>query len=254
MNKMNRSRDRYDSRENRYYSPQYGNVPPEQEDDLSVDEIIQKTKSKRNETLEVTRDALKRLQTTEQSGMATMEKLNTQSDILRKAKTSMDVAKAHQEVANEQVSELKKYSKLIPWGNPFKRSNASKKLRDAKTKQQYEESMRESDELRRSQRDSERRTAEVKNSANRDPSAGRGRSGQRKQHSDLLDEDDRHAEDEIDSNLDQISSIAQQLKGMAMNMNDEIKSQSKLVDHLTKNADDVNVSVKLTQNRMKRWN
>lgn len=208
-----------------------------------LQDVLNQTKTIRNESRDLTRDAVSRLLNTEESAINSMSNLGAQSNKLHKSKRDMDLAKAHEKTAEEQMRELKRLGKFFAFKNPF-RKNRDKRLLQKQMEISDAERRREEEETRRSELESKQRLRLNNNSTDESRKLRQQEySGNAKMDSDLYDEEDLAAEAEISANLDEIGDVTSRLKQMALTMNDELGHQNKLISTLDTRAGEAGVRI-----------
>lgn len=225
------------------------------ETDGSIREVMSQAKSIRNESLEVTRESLSRLRQTESTASDTLVKMGQQGESLHQAKRDLDNATMNHKVAETQIGELKRLNKFFAFRNPFRNRNKDAKKVEAKIRSDYSEKINAEIETRKGERATERRIDKSLNPKSpRHAQHGANGAYNSTNRSNMLDDEDNQMENEIDSNLGEMSGILGRLKGMAVAMNDEARSQNRLIDDLGQHTDDMNVQIGMTTEKLKRYN
>ena len=191
-------------------------------------------------------DSLRRLKETEELGVQSMEKLSLQSEMLHRAQTDLYKTKANEASANEQVTELKRLNKLFGFKNPFRSKTKEKRLALEKAEQAERQRIAQQEQTSHGLSESKRRMDRLRLENRGDRKAY----GSTVIDSDLLDEEDRQDEREIDNALSDMSTILGNLKRMGASMGDEAQHQNRLIERISKQSDDVNAGLKRTNVRM----
>ena len=222
-----------------------------------TEQVLHEAKSIRADSAKLTRESLRRLRETEDTAAGTMTQLSSQSEQLARAKRDLDLAKHHQSVAEENVRELKRLDRFFAFKNPFRSKKKDQKAEEARIKAEYDARMANEAETRTAERmtyqrmdKAHRQTEKMRQQQNYDAQR-RGRS--HRAHDHLLDDEDREMENEIDENLGEMSNVLGRLKVMGRTMGEEISYQNGALDHLSKDADEVNVRMGSTQTKLKRF-
>ncbi|KAI3648286.1 hypothetical protein MP228_006140 [Amoeboaphelidium protococcarum] len=233
------------------------------EEEYATRQILDEGKSIRQESVQTTRDALNRLYETQDVASNTMQTLNTQSQLLHKSKRDLDLAKINQDVAEEQVSELKRLNRFFPsLKNPFASKSKQKKVREDKVKREYQAKVGDEIETRKMERATEMRLHKGLKQQQQQQSQSSGSpqkvsdkyKSQRdaKQYSALLDDEDVAQEKEIEENVDKMMDVLGRLKGMGMAMGQETVSQNEVIETIGQRADDLNVRIGVQNSRLKK--
>lgn len=220
------------------------------EEGPSSQALLDESKRVRQETLDVAKESLRRLRQTEETAEGTMSKLETQSEHLHRAKQSLHHAQAHERIAADQVTELGRLNKLFGFKNPFRNRRKEKAMIESRDQDRARQAMRERDETQASLSATKQRMQASKLQSAQQQRTG---FGSIKIESDLLDEEDRKQEQELDETLDDIGSALGNLKMMAMTMNSEVQHQNVIIGDLSSSTDDFNARMKLTQGRMQKF-
>lgn len=158
----------------------------------------------------------------------------------------MDLSKAYSDRASSQASELKQLNRsiFIPVvKNPFTKGSRERKAMD-RVQRDHQEHLAERDDIRKFEYDSSVRVEDAHRKANREKGKegyhkGRTQSD-RSRYQFEADQEDDDIEDEIDSNLDLLGDATARLRAMATGMNDELTSQNRQLNKITKKVDPIN--------------
>ncbi|KAI8608156.1 hypothetical protein BC830DRAFT_33433 [Chytriomyces sp. MP71] len=229
-----------------------------EEDDNYDDEgwLARKTRSTQNESRDTTRRALQKLYAAEEVGQKSLNQLNQQSEQLHRIEHRLETADSHAKISEAKASELKALNRwfFLP---TFGASKKAASLEDKHKREMTEAEVahearkevarngggyysgrnggREDLDSGRSRSNGDLRGAGRNGDRNdRDGSRNGGGVGYGKSYStpDGLERDSM--EEEIDNNLDEISSGLQRLKMMGQTMGQEITHQT---DHIRKISD-----------------
>ncbi|OZJ06872.1 hypothetical protein BZG36_00020 [Bifiguratus adelaidae] len=196
--------------------------------------IKQQISHVKQDTLASTRNAVMKLQESKEAAGSTMDMLGNQAAQLATVDRHMDRAKAGSDVAADQTSELKKLNRSIfipAWSNPFTKGRRERREIEHLNAVAHEREQ-SAMENRKYQHESQKRVEHVQKSA---------QAGYRS-----ADEEDDTMEDEIDRNLDIMSSALRDLKNIAINMNAEVEEQSKMLDRIDRKIDPISEDLPLS--------
>ncbi|KAH9272348.1 hypothetical protein BASA83_005441 [Batrachochytrium salamandrivorans] len=192
------------------------------EEDWDNSEWLQnKTKETQGESLSSTRRALQRLNETHATAQNNMGMMNQQSEQLHKIECRIDVAENQAKVNDAKVDHLKAVNRFFMLPS-FGKGKA--KRREAKLKKQEEEG---------------KPTSKHARPAGHTTASGAAQNGSRYDRiyttPQGVDRDD--VEEELDSNLNDISSGLSRLKMMGQAMNSELDSQTKQLNRIHDRTD-----------------
>ncbi|KAH6572388.1 hypothetical protein BASA60_006649 [Batrachochytrium salamandrivorans] len=195
------------------------------EEDWDNSEWLQnKTKETQGESLSSTRRALQRLNETHATAQNNMGMMNQQSEQLHKIECRIDVAENQAKVNDAKVDHLKAVNRFFMLPS-FGKGKA--KRREAKLKKQEEEGKPTS------------KHAHLQGPAGHTTASGAAQNGSRYDRiyttPQGVDRDD--VEEELDSNLNDISSGLSRLKMMGQAMNSELDSQTKQLNRIHDRTD-----------------
>ncbi|KAJ1823072.1 Protein transport protein S9 plasma membrane t-SNARE [Coemansia sp. RSA 2599] len=252
------------------YSQRQQSVADDDDDD-DVDVIKSKITQVKQETLDSSRRALKRLEQTEDVGINTLTKLGEQSEQLNAINTKMEMTSINAENSVESTSKLRTLSKSIfhvHIDNPLKK----KKRREeelAKLQAEQERRRRAQDAEHERNALSRRRVNQYNGSAAMDFRGPLGtmdansgdvvRSGPRGSHHTnqgnsryVFEDEDPEVEQEIDSNLDEMSNALSRLKGLAVNISEELDAQVKPMKNIKKTMDTTSDNIGISTMHLNR--
>lgn len=168
---------------------------------------------------------------------------------------NLDLAKAHSDRASAKASELKQLNRsiFIPViKNPFNKASRERKELES-VRQDHAAHMQERNAIRQYEYESKERIDRAQRAAGRQSanSGFRGRSqSDRQRYQFEADEEDDAVEDEIDSNIDFLSDSIARLKNNALTMGEEVESQNKQLDKVTRKVDPLSDRLAMTTHRL----
>ncbi|THD25288.1 Synaptosomal-associated protein 25 [Fasciola hepatica] len=191
--------------------------------------------AKTDETLESTRRMVQLADQSQKVGAATMETLHHQGEQLRRVDQNMDVIHEDMRVAEGQLEELEKCCGLcvLPWKKPKRRTNTNAAFRS--TSARYET------------RDPQRAATQqpVSNASANQPSIP----GQNTYITRITND---AREDEMEENLQQVATIVGDLRVMAGDMGQEIRTHNEVLDRIDRKADANQIQITEAQARAER--
>ncbi|KAJ3057255.1 Protein transport protein S9 plasma membrane t-SNARE [Rhizophlyctis rosea] len=202
------------------YAGTWENVDDAPEDYEDSAWLEAKTKKVQNDSLSSTRRALQRLNETETVGQNNLTRLNQQSEQLYNIERRLDSADHHAKVSDAKADHLKNLNRffLLPsWGG-----GKAKKREEAARRHEAEEDSKREKQREADLRASANRRAYQDSIGQRDHTRSNGYGNYTTPEG--LERDD--TEQEIDRNLDQISSGLSRLKMMGHAMNAELEAQT----------------------------
>ncbi|KAI9314993.1 hypothetical protein BX666DRAFT_1861944, partial [Dichotomocladium elegans] len=228
------------------------------DEDEEVGALKSQIRNVKQDTLESTRNALRKLAETEDSAATSMNMLQEQSGQIANVGRNLDLSKAYSDRAATQANELKQLNRsiFIPVvKNPFNRSKREQRELEALQRDQAEH-MEERDRIRQYEYESNARMEEARRNNSRlggqeAPRRGRTESDRNRYQFEADSEDDQ-IEDEIDNNLDLIGGAAARLKNMAITMNQEITSQNGQLDRLNSQVDPLTQRLAQTTHKLNK--
>ncbi|KAI8986997.1 hypothetical protein BDB01DRAFT_719995 [Pilobolus umbonatus] len=215
------------------------------DDETQIETIKGKIRDLKHDTLESTRNALRKINEAESAATNTMSMLGTQSAQIANVERQLDLSKAYSDKAASQASELKQLNKsiFIPVvKNPFTKGKREKKELENLQKS-YREHKDEREDIRQFEYASNMRVEDTMRKANAKSQEGirSGRSQHdRNKYQFEADAEDDAMEDEIDQNLDLLGDVTSKLKAMSVNMSEELNSQNKQLNKINKKVDPIN--------------
>ncbi|BGP36387.1 Protein transport protein S9 plasma membrane t-SNARE [Rhodotorula kratochvilovae] len=231
----------------------------ENEEDEEVEGIKQQMRFVKQESLASTRNAVRIAREAEETARATLDKLGEQSDRIANTERHLDLAKAHNERAVDETKELEALNRSIfrptfTFNKQAKRDreerrlldrhNAEKAEREAVRREQYESRQRIDQTFNKMDRDAEN-TAQGRAKA-------RARGAERSRYQFEATASDDEVEDEIDTNLDELSGVAGRLKMLGVTMGQEVDSQNKKLGKISGKVDVLDNNVVKSTQRLAR--
>ncbi|KAI9090876.1 hypothetical protein DFS34DRAFT_636773 [Phlyctochytrium arcticum] len=203
------------------------NVDEEPEDYDSSGWLERKTKKVQNDSLHGTRRALARLNEADNLASSNLTRLHSQSEQLYKVDSRLEAAEDKAQVGDAKADHLKslnRYFFLPSFGGKKAGKKEEKVVKGVETRAARDES-----HLDNHRREREQRFQDIQN---RDYS-----SSTRGMYStpDGIERD--NTEEEIDGNLDQISSGLARLKMMSQAMNSELGTQTQMIGRISDRSD-----------------
>lgn len=245
------------------YSQQFeqGQEPldPEEEEIQAIKFQIRNTKQ---ESLSSTRNALRLARETEETASNTMVKLGEQSDKIGDTERHLDVSKAHASRAEDNAREISQLNKSI-FRPKWKRDRRAKReAQEAKAVQRHIDERMEREMTREEVLTSQRRVEESvqgtgtfnrlksklsgQNDVPLDPKA------QRDRYQFEATESDDELEDELDANLDDISSLSARMNVLSRAMGQEVDTQNKRLGRVSDKTTDLDTRIYAGTQRLAR--
>ncbi|KND02707.1 uncharacterized protein SPPG_01790 [Spizellomyces punctatus DAOM BR117] len=218
-------------------------VEEEPEDYDNSDWLERKTKKVQNDSLLSTRRALERLNETDSLAQQNMEKLAQQSEQLSKMDGRLESAHSHVKVSDAKADHLKSLNRFFMLPS-FGSKKAKKK--EAAAKREAEERAAREDERRLEEKERATRVERMQQVQGAQYTSV----GRMYTTPDGIERDD--TEEEIDRNLDQISSGLSKLKMMGQIMNSELDAQNVQVNRLADRSESTNERLKVTTHKVQR--
>lgn len=211
------------------------------------------TKEIKRGNVDLSRQALSRLQQAEDIAASNLEKLSMQGEALSNIEHRLDVADAYAEENDAKTSELKRLNRwfFIPaWGGGSKTSKAIKMSKGSRADEKYESekaARQRQMEMMQARLEAQRVDSVGPNTVN--PHSSRSKmydpNGPRYKNNEYAEEDS-----EIDKNVDQISSGVSRIKMMATMMHTETEIQSERISRLAGKTEDTRERVRLNNLRV----
>lgn len=226
---------------------------PQEDDD--IDSLKTQIRSVKQSSLSATRLAVSKLAESEEVASNTLERLGRQSDKINSADRHLELADAQADKALEQSKELKRINNsmfsIFHVKNPFKKKPDPNKI--DKLKAAHQERIEREEQLS-AKREQAKVGNEISLQSNTTPPADSKVSlgGPNSKYNFEEDEEGLKIENEIDNNLDSISSALGRLKNMSLTMTEEIDSQNSRLDRINYNAASVETKVNTGRDRLKK--
>ncbi|TIB73840.1 hypothetical protein E3Q23_02886 [Wallemia mellicola] len=219
-----------------------GGVANEEEE---VEAIKQQTRYVKEDSKDSTRNALRIARETEENATTTMMKLGDQSERIADTERHLDLAKAHSNRAEDKAKELKKLNRsifrpVITWKTDRRRQEIQQKIEDRHETEREEREKAHADVFASRKRVDE--AIDPRKGALRGFGAlGRkapqaSSSVERSKYQFEATASDDEIEDEIDSNLDEISQAVGNLKRFAIASGEEVETQNTRLDDIHNKA------------------
>ncbi|KAL1924674.1 uncharacterized protein VTP21DRAFT_4328 [Calcarisporiella thermophila] len=232
------------------------------QEEEEVNSIKQQISNVKQDTLYSTRNAVRKLQESEEMATGTLTRLGQQGEQLYNVERNMELARVHADHASEKAAELKKLNRSIfvpVFKNPFKskkrKEQEIQRVQDEIRQRQETEEMlrREEYQTQRHVGGALRRVQDTPYSQMDYQGAPGGRSASdRARYQFEADEEDNRIEDEIDSNLDYMSAATSRLKDLALSMGQEVDRQNKHIERINPKVVGVNERVGITNHKISK--
>ncbi|XP_008275508.1 synaptosome associated protein 23.1 isoform X2 [Stegastes partitus] len=196
-------------------------------EDMSVEQMTMRANQVTDESLESTRRMLQMAQESKETGVNTMVMLDQQGEQLRRVEEGMDQINQDMRTAEKNLTDLSKCCGLCVC--PCDRVTSIE--HDSKYKRTWGLGGGEGDVDASGAKVVSSQPAGVRNGQ----AAQANASAQSGPYIKRITNDAR--EDEMEENLDAVGSIISNLRGMALDMGNEIDSQNKQIDRITDKAD-----------------
>jgi len=216
------------------YQQPYGQQEETEED---VEEIKSQIHSVKQASVNSTLKSLQMIDEAEQAGRNTLNKLGEQSQRMNHTELQLDLADAHAEHAADQAARLKRVNGSMfgfDVSNPF--TKGKREASEIARIQAMQEEQRASREQNRAGNwESRQRIDGALKHTQKPPGYQPGKSSQssRNKFQFEADDEDNAMEDQLDNNLDAISSGLTRLHGMAVASGQEINRQNETLDSIS---------------------
>ncbi|KAI8818622.1 uncharacterized protein EV422DRAFT_559589 [Fimicolochytrium jonesii] len=220
-------------------------VDEEAEDYDSTEWLDRKTKKVQNDSLMSTRRAVERLNESDIIARENMVKLSGQSEQLYKAEGRVESATSHVKVSSAKADHLKSLNRFFMM--PSFGSGKAKK-REALARKEAEERAANEDERLRGDRERSKRLGKMEQL--QDHQSYRGSS--KGTYTTAQDIERDEVEEEIDGNLDQLSSGLSRLKMIGQLMNEELSAQRGQVDRILDKSNVAQERLNVTTHKVQR--
>jgi protein transport protein SEC9 len=210
----------------------------EEEEEEDIAATKQEIKFMKQQDVSSTRNALQAAAQAEAVGRDTLARLGAQGERLHNTDRNLDLAGNHQRIAEEKAKELKIANRSMfrmHVDNPFTKSGRERRDQEILDKHRDEREQREA--TRQAAFESgQRMNQNFKGIAGAGPGDAKSKSSlaERAKYQFEADSEDDEMENEIESNLDQISHATGRLNLLARAQGDEIQQQNRLLEGLGK--------------------
>ncbi|XBW36093.1 hypothetical protein QEN19_001669 [Hanseniaspora menglaensis] len=232
----------------------------QREEDEEVDTIKQQIKFTKQSSVASTRNTLKMAKDAEMAGLNTLGMLGSQTEKLGNIENNLTLLKIHNREADDKVSELKKLNRsvfAVHVSNPFTSKRRARETEERiKSRREMDKEMQHDD--RRKLYDSTNAVSNAITTANnerlgKNPQIGADSIRERYTRNEILnrnkkfafegDEEDEDLEVEIDQNLNDIGAISKRLKNIALSQSEEVKKQSRRLNEIENDTDDLDIKL-----------
>ncbi|RHZ69368.1 hypothetical protein Glove_284g101 [Diversispora epigaea] len=245
-----------------YGNPYYGQPPQQQETEEDIDEIKSQIKATKQDSVASTMRSLKLIDEAETSAQTTLNKLAEQSHRINYTDRQLDLADAHAERAEQQAAKLKKINGSMfgfDISNPFtKKKREAAELARVQALQEEQRTSREN--MRAANWDTQQRVNNVQKQTqqsyaqrpNNSSTSTSTSSTSRSRFQFEADEEDNQLEDQIDNNLEALSSGLSRLNAMAVASGDEIRKQNVVLDRISNKTNELDTRIAGTTHKLKK--
>ncbi|WFC99508.1 Protein transport protein S9 plasma membrane t-SNARE [Malassezia yamatoensis] len=208
-------------------------LSPEEEE---VQDLKFQIRATKQESLSSTRNALRLARETEETATNTMAKLGEQSDKIGDTERHLDISKAHASRAEDNAREIKQLNKSILRPKLIRNKRSKRQAQEEKAIQRHVDERTERELTREEVLSSQRR---VDDAVNDSGPFNRFKSKFQTSHADIVDpkaqraryqfeatQSDDELEDELDSNLDDISALSARMNLLSRAMGQEVDAQN----------------------------
>ncbi|KOS13461.1 protein transporter sec9 [Malassezia pachydermatis] len=234
-------------------------LDPEEEEIQAIKYQIRNTKQ---ESLSSTRNALRLARETEETATNTMIKLGEQSDSIGDTERSLDIAKAHASRAEDNARTIAQLNQSI-FRPKWKRNKQAKRdAEEARAVQRHIDERMERELTRAEMLSSQRRVEETvsntsmfgkmrqrfnsKDDTIADPST------ERERYQFEATQSDDELEDELDSNLDEISALSSRMNLLSRAMGQEVDEQNKRLQRVSDKTTSLDTRIYAGTKRLER--
>ncbi|EAU93011.1 protein transporter SEC9 [Coprinopsis cinerea okayama7 len=234
---------------------------PGQETEEDIEGIKKQTRFVKQESVHSTRNALQMARQAEETARNTLTRLGDQSEKLANTERHLDVSKGYSMRADDKTDELKQLNRsifrpVITWNKDAKRA-----AQEAKIQARYEEERDEREKAMMDIRETQARLGQASTygRSNEEELLGGSRfknsaqsREQRKRYQFEATASDDELEDELDTNLDEISDISKRLKALGTAMGQELDNQNARIDRIAGKTDALDSRIHRNTERLKR--
>ncbi|KAG5366126.1 Protein transport protein [Yarrowia sp. B02] len=230
----------------------------QEQEDEDVEAVKQQIRFTKQQSAASTRNALRHAAEAEESGRNTLGMLGSQGERLYNIHGTLALATTQHKIAEEKAKELKTVTRSMfapHVSNPFNSKRRAQEKED-RIRRERAVAQVEREQRRRDAYDSQQRVVGAldgigeKSSHRKEMMSKYGSRPGRERYQFEADEEDDILEDEIDNNLDELSSAAGRLKKLGLAMNEEVEQQNEKLDQIAEQTDDLDISVHLNTARL----
>ncbi|KAG9289262.1 hypothetical protein G9A89_007507 [Geosiphon pyriformis] len=235
-----------------YPSP-YGQQQ-QQEEEEDVESIKTQIKTTKQESVASTVRSLQMIQQAEENAANTLNKLGEQTQRINYTERQLDLAESHAERADAQAAKLKKINGSMfgfDFSNPLTKGSRRKKEL-ARVAAMHEEQTNSREQMRAGNYESKQRINEAIKTASHSNYIQPGVSSNRSQFQFEADEEDDQLEDQIDNNLDALSSGLNRLNAMAVASGEEVKRQTEVLERVNNKTGALESRIVVTTAKLKK--
>ncbi|SGY37740.1 BQ5605_C003g01878 [Microbotryum silenes-dioicae] len=229
------------------------------DEDEEVEGIKQQMRFVKQESLASSRNAVRIAREAEETARATLDKLGDQSDRIANTERHLDLAKAHNDRAQDETKELMALNRSIFRPNITFNKQAKRDRDEARIIARHNAEKDERELVRREQYESHQRIDQTYHSMDRkaDDAArarqrAKARGAERGRYQFEATASDDEVEDEIDGNLDELSGLAGRLKMLATTAGQEVDAQNTKLSKLGNKVDVLDTNVVRSTQRLAR--
>lgn len=228
------------------------------QEDEDVEAVKQQIRFTKQQSAASTRNALRHAAEAEESGRNTLGMLGSQGERLYNIHSTLALATTQHKIAEDKAKELKTVTRSMfapHVSNPFNSKRRAQEKED-RIRRERAVAQVEREQRRRDAYDSQQRVVGAldgvgeKSKHRKEMMSKYGSRPGRDRYQFEADEEDDILEDEIDNNLDELSSAAGRLKKLGLAMNEEVEQQNEKLDQIAEQTDDLDISVHLNTARL----
>ncbi|CAG8525255.1 2328_t:CDS:2, partial [Ambispora leptoticha] len=237
-----------------YYAP-YGQQQ-QQETEEDIEGIKSQIRTTKQDSVASTQRSLQMINQAEQNAQNTLTKLGEQTQRINYTERQLDLAEAHAERAEAQAAKLKKVNGSMfgfDISNPFTKGKRERK--ELERVQAMQEEQRLSREQQRSGNwESQQRINDALKHQPSSKSSGyqQGHSSDRSRFQFEADEEDEQLENQIDNNLDALSSGLDRLNAMAVASGEEVRRQNDVLNRIGSKTEGLDQKIVTTTHKLKK--
>ena len=225
-----------------------------QPDEDEVEQIQQRTRELKGETVESSLRALAKLAQAEAAAGGNLEKLHRQGEQLRSVERRIEVADAYAQESDAKTSELKRLNRwffLPTWGGGSEKNRAKNMSKGDSAKREYEARKASKVEARQQALGTSFSSQDfARGSSSRGAVRGAGAAGEAYERGHPEGNRGDDMDREIDANLEGITRGVGRLRAMAQAMTGEMDDQNERIVHVKNYAETTGEKVKLNTHRV----